>query len=134
MIRTIKDTVHYLDHANVISKQEFARITFRRSLFIVTSAGFVLVLAWFVGGYISEGAVNLQALGLVLDGYAALVIAGATLMDRLTILHRDSLAPGAHNTTHAEQSIVDLKRTTDDVTGLVLLVIGFVMQIPATLI
>lgn len=126
MISTLSEIIEYADRSNVLSKHELKHITRARLLRHAVPVSLILLASFLLS-------VQLAASGLLIDAYAGLVLTGTATKDYLDKLHSDSLAPEAIDETHSEKTKSDLKRTTDHVIGLLLLVTGFLMQLPSAL-
>lgn len=132
MIDILRDTIHYLGESNILSKDEFAKIVLKRATRRLFVASSILILAWLIGMW-STLSVNLQVVGILLDAYAGLLLTSVAARDYLEELHYYSRSPDAVAVTHTEETVTDVKRTTDHVLGLILLVTGFILQLPSAM-
>lgn len=127
MLDRIGDIIEYTSRSNQYSKRELGRIVGVRILKIGLIVDSILSVVLFLMQQLP-----LAAAGLILDILAVVLLSVGAIDDYLDELHADSLAPAAYDEEHIDKTKEDLIRAIDESVAVLMLVLGFALQIPAT--
>lgn len=126
-VNKIQDIVEYTVRSHQYTKAEMASIAGKRlfqiSLVVIAVLGFA---------YLLLQRLPLAAAGLILDILAVGLLSMGAINDYLDELHADSLAPKGIEDNHSDKTKSDLIRTVDESVAVLMLAVGFALQIPTT--